>query len=67
MNDEARMSNDEGMTTAICVPGVIRDIVTSLHRVCDLTIQHLNDLTSRSHSPIVCRAVARRRRVIRHL
>jgi peroxiredoxin len=43
------MMNDEEMTKDT----VIRYIVTSLHRIYDLTIQHFNDLTWRSHSTFI--------------
>ena len=51
IEDGALVVMTKAMTNATCVPGD-RYIVTSLHG--DLTIQHLIDLTSRSHSPFVC-------------
>jgi len=52
-NDEARMTNDDGMTTF--QSKVIRYTVASLHRIYDLTIQRFSALTWRSHSSLVIR------------
>jgi hypothetical protein len=52
---EGRMLNREEMKNEICVPGVIRYIVTSVQQVYDLTLQRFNDLTWRRYSSFVIR------------